>query len=69
MEEQINEGEVTNYVLMTFNNEVINSFGTSLLYQELHEVFHDLYDKLQKISKKYNSLKRDYLLLTMNLIY
>ena len=47
VEEQIND-EVTNYALMAFNNEVFDSFETSLSHDELLESFHNLYDELKK---------------------
>ena len=57
VEEQTNEEKVTNYTLMTFNDEVFNSSETSLLHEELLKSFYDLYDKFKKIGNKYSLLK------------
>lgn len=58
VEEQINKEEMINYTLITFNNEILKSPQTYLSYKELLKVFYELYDKLKKIHKKYNLLKK-----------
>lgn len=54
---------------MVFDNEVTNSLQTSLLYEKLFEIFHDLYNEFRKIIKKYSSLKKNHALLVMSLIH
>ena len=59
-EEQTNEDEVANYVFMAFDDEIYELTKTSLSYNELFDAFHDLYDELKIIGKKYKLLKKDH---------
>lgn len=43
---------------MIFDNEITNTLEISLSYNELIKIFHNLYNELKNIDKKYSSLKR-----------
>lgn len=66
VEEQINDKKVANYALMAFNDKVFDSPYYMMNYLK---AFHDLYNVLKNIGKKYNLLKKIMSLSLMNLIH
>ena len=54
--------EIANYALMVIKDEVSDSLDVNLSFNELLSTFHDFFDECRIISKKYNYLKKEYVL-------
>ncbi|CAL9091102.1 unnamed protein product [Musa textilis] len=50
---------MTNYALMALNNEIYDSTKTLLPCNKLLSDFHDLYDEIKLVGKRYKLLKED----------
>ncbi|CAL9120996.1 unnamed protein product [Musa textilis] len=62
-DKEVTNKEVSNFTLMAVGEVVIELFNKDLNFDELSNVFHELFDECRVISRKFNLLKKEHALL------